>query len=40
MDLYDKEGEKQKEKEAQNQRQKLDAEDKAFLDLFRRNDNK
>ena len=34
MDIYDKAGEKKKEEEAEAQKKKLDAEDKAFLNLF------
>ena len=34
MDLNDKEGEKKKEQEVKDQKKRLDAEDKAFLDLF------
>ena len=36
MDLYDKAGEKKREEEAKQGKKKLDAEDKAFLDLFKR----
>ena len=37
MDLFDKAGEKAKEEEAEAQKKKLDAEDKAFLNLFQKN---
>ena len=36
MDLHDKAGEKKREEEAKQGKKKLDAEDKAFLDLFKR----
>ena len=34
MDIHDKAGEKRREEEAQEKKVRLDAEDKAFLDLF------
>ena len=34
MDIHDKAGEKKKELAAEVRKKKLDAEDKAFLDLF------
>ena len=37
MDLHDKEGEKRKEEAVKAQVKRLDAEDKAFLDLFKKN---
>ena len=37
MDIFDKAGEKKKEEEAEAQKKKLDAEDKAFLNLFQHN---
>lgn len=37
MDIHDKAGEQKKEEAAQAQVVRLDAEDKAFLDLFQKN---
>lgn len=34
MDIHDRAGEKKREEEAQEKKQRLDAEDKAFLELF------
>ena len=37
MDIHDKAGEKRREEQAEASRKRLDAEDRAFLDLFQKN---